>query len=151
MMAERERAFLRSRRVARLASANAHGEPHVVPVCFVLDEQSVYITIDDKPKREGTRALKRLRNIAENPAVSFVADHYEEDWSRLAWVMLRGRAEILHHGEEHDRAQALLRARYPQYRDMALAALPVIAIRIARVASWGKLDALAPVPKGGGE
>lgn len=144
MLAERERAFLLGRRVARLASADAHGEPHVVPVCFALSESSVYITIDRKPKREGARALKRLRNIAENPAVALVADHYEEDWSRLAWVMLRGRAEILHEGREHDRAQELLRARYPQYRDMALAALPVIAIRVARVASWGKLEAFPP-------
>ena len=102
MLAERERAFLLGRRVARLASADAQGEPHVVPVCFALSESSVYITIDRKPKREGARALKRLRNIAENPAVALVADHYEEDWSRLAWVMLRGRAEILHEGREHD-------------------------------------------------
>lgn len=141
MLAEHERAFLLGRRVARLASADAHGEPHVVPVCFALSESSVYITIDGKPKREGGRALKRLRNIAENPAVALVADHYEEDWSRLAWVMLRGRAEILHEGEEHDRAQELLRARYPQYREMSLAALPVIAIRIARTTSWGDLEA----------
>ena len=151
MLAERERAFLLGRRVARLASADAQGEPHVVPVCFALSESSVYITIDRKPKREGVRALKRLRNIAENPAVALVADHYEEDWSRLAWVMLRGRAEILDEGEDHDRAQELLRARSPQYREMALAALPVIAIRVARAASWGNLEASHPARQEGGK
>ena len=141
MLAERERAFLLGRRVARLASASARGAPHVVPVCFALAGETVYITVDEKPKRRPGRTLQRIRNLSENPAVALVADHYEEDWRRLAWVMLRGRAEILHEGEEHARAQSLLRARYPQYREMSLAALPVIAIRIARVASWGDLEA----------
>ena len=148
MLAERERAFLLDRRVARLASADARGEPHVVPVCFAMAGETVYITVDEKPKLKSGRALKRVRNLIENPAVALVADHYEEDWRRLGWVMLRGRAEILHDGEEHDRAQALLRTRYSQYREMSLAALPVIAIRVARVASWGDLDAsrAAPAP-----
>ena len=150
-LAERERAFLLGQRVARLASASAGGAPHVVPVCFALAGETVYITVDEKPKRRPGGTLARIRNLRENPAVALVADHYEEDWRRLAWVMLRGRAEILHEGEEHDRAQDMLRARYPQYRDMALAALPVIAIRVARVASWGNLDASRPDPKGGGE
>ena len=146
MLAERERAFLLSQRVARLASADARGEPHVVPVCFALTGETVYITVDEKPKHTPGSRLKRIRNLIENPAVALVADHYEEDWRRLGWVMLRGRAEILHEGEEHDRAQALLRARYSQYREMSLAALPVIAIRIARVTSWGDLDASRSVP-----
>jgi PPOX class probable F420-dependent enzyme len=81
-----------------------------------------------------------LRNIRENPAAAFVADRYDEDWTRLGWVMLRGPAEILTDGAEHDRAQALLRQRYPQYRGMALADLPVIALRIERVTSWGDLS-----------
>ena len=141
MLVERERAFLLSQRVARLASADARGVPHVVPVCFAVAGETVYITVDEKPKHTPGGTLKRIRNLVENPAVALVADHYEEDWRRLGWVMLRGRAEILHEGEEHDRAQALLRARYVQYREMSLAALPVIAIRIARVASWGDLTA----------
>ena len=150
MLAERERAFLLGRRVARLASADARGEPHVVPVCFAMAGETVYITVDEKPKQKSGRTLKRIRNLVENPAVALVVDHYEEDWRRLGWVMLRGRAEILHDGEEHDRAQALLRTRYSQYREMSLAALPVIAIRVARVASWGDLDAsrAAPAPSG---
>ena len=93
------------------------------------------MTIDRKPK--SGRPLKRLRNIAENPHVTLTADHYDdEDWSRLRWVMVRGRAEILESGAEHDDAQARLRAKYSQYRAMDLAPLPVIAIRIERVTSW---------------
>ena len=140
MPGERERAFLLGRRIARLASADARGEPHVVPVCFALDGETVYVSVDEKPKRDAGRPLKRIRNLLENPAVSLVADHYEEDWRRLGWVMLRGRAEILYRGEEHDLAQRLLRARYPQYRTMRLASLPVIAVRVRRVTSWGDLD-----------
>jgi PPOX class probable F420-dependent enzyme len=139
MLTEEQRRFLESRRVARLATADAKGEPHVVPVCFVVTGDAAYITIDKKPKGD-PRALKRLRNIAANPRVALVADHWDEDWTRLGWVMLRGSAEILEKGAEHDRAQEMLRQRYPQYRAMALAGLPVIAIRIARAASWGDLS-----------
>jgi PPOX class probable F420-dependent enzyme len=70
-------------------------DPHVVPVCFALSRDALYITIDEKPKRGPATALKRLRNIAENPAVAVITDRYDEDWARLGWVMLRGRAEIL--------------------------------------------------------
>lgn len=140
MLTDAQRRFLESRRVAHLATADAAGAPHVVPVCFALADDSVYITIDEKPKGD-PRALKRLKNIAGNPRVALVADRWDEDWTRLGWVMLRGRAEILDHGAEHDAAQDLLRQRYPQYRAMALADLPVIAIRIQRATSWGNLSA----------
>ena len=133
-----ERRFVLAQRVGHLATADAAGGPHVLPVCFALEGTTVYITIDEKPKREG-RTLKRLRNIAENPRVAFVADRYDENWQRLGWVMLRGRAEILDAGTEHDRAQVLLRQRYTQYRAMRLEDLPVIAIRIERATSWGEL------------
>jgi PPOX class probable F420-dependent enzyme len=81
-----------------------------------------------------------LRNIAENPAVAVVVDRYDEDWGRLAWVMLRGHAEILTDGREHDQAQALLRCRYPQLKNMQIAELPVIAVHIVSTASWGNLS-----------
>ena len=130
-----ERAFLEGQRVAHLATADAAGIPTVGPVCFALAGDSVYMTIDRKPK--SGRPLKRLRNIAENPNVTLTADRYDDDdWSRLRWVMVRGRAEILESGAEHDEAQARLRAKYRQYRAMDLAPLPVIAIRIERVTSW---------------
>ena len=111
-----------------------------MPVCFVVSESTVYITIDQKPKGD-PRGLKRIRNILENPVAAFVADRWDENWTRLGWVMLRGPAEILSAGPEHDRAQELLRQRYAQYRAMELAELPVIAIRIERVTSWGELSA----------
>lgn len=140
MFEERQRAFLDGRRVGRLATADGAGRPHVVPACFAIDVRGVYITIDEKPKRKAARPLKRIRNILENPSVALVVDRYDEDWSRLGWVMVRGSAEILENGDEHDRAQALLRDRYPQYRRMALEDLPVIAVRAERVTSWGNLD-----------
>jgi PPOX class probable F420-dependent enzyme len=141
MLSEEQRRFLESRRVVRLATADAAGAPHVLPVCFAVEGSNAYITIDTKPKRPGVRTLKRLRNITENPAVALVADHYDDaDWGRLGWVMLRGRAEVLAAGPEHDAAQRLLRQRYAQYATMALEDLPVIAIRIERVAGWGELD-----------
>ena len=138
MLSERERRFVERQRVAHLATADRLAEPHVVPVCFALADGVLHVTVDEKPKRAGA-GLKRLRNIAENPQVAVVVDRYAEDWSRLGWVMLRGRAEILLDGHEHDTAQALLRARYPQLRTMQIAHLPVIAVRIARVTSWGNL------------
>jgi PPOX class probable F420-dependent enzyme len=138
MLSEDERRFLDSRRVGHLATADAGALPHVVPVCYAVAENAIYITIDEKPKGD-PRRLKRLRNILDNPNAAFVADRYDDDWSRLGWVMLRGAAAILADGPEHGRAQELLRARYPQYRPMALDALPVIAIRIERVTSWGNL------------
>jgi len=124
MLSDRQASFLASLRVGHLATADARAAPHLVPVCFVVSDGAVYITIDQKPKGD-VRALKRLRNIFENPRAAFVADRWDEDWTRLGWVMLRGPAKILPDGAEHDRAQALLRSRYPQYREMALGDLPV--------------------------
>lgn len=138
-LTEEHRRFLERQRVARLATADASAAPHVVPVCYAVSGDSVYITLDEKPKQAAARAMKRLRNIEENPQVALVADHYDDDWSQLGWVMVRGTADILEDGGEHADAQALLRERYPQYRTMNLADLPVIAVRIERVASWGNL------------
>ena len=141
MLSDSERNFLMRQRVAHLATADASGVPHVLPVCFAIDNNNIFITIDEKPKRADRGPLKRLRNIAENPHVALVADHYDDaDWSRLGWVMVRGRAEILAEGAEHARAQGLLVKRYHQYQAMALETLPVIALRIARVTSWGDVS-----------
>lgn len=140
MLSAEQAAFVTAQRVGRLATADTAGNPHVVPVCFAIAGANLYITIDEKPKRATSRPLKRMRNLTDNPSTAFVADRYDEDWTRLGWVMLRGRAEILTNGTEHDHAQALLRERYPQYRTMQLTELPVIAIRIERATSWGNLD-----------
>jgi PPOX class probable F420-dependent enzyme len=134
-----EKEFLGAGRVGHLATADRAGRPHVVPVCYAVTEAAAYITIDCKPKDVEIGRMKRLRNILENSATVLVVDRYDEDWSRLGWVMLRGVAEILADGAEHDQAQALLRERYPQLRAMDIEKLPVIAIRIRRVTSWGAL------------
>jgi PPOX class probable F420-dependent enzyme len=139
MLTEEQRRFLEAARVARLATADRAGRPHVVPVCYALIGDAVYFTIDEKPKKKPGAALKRLANLRENPFAALVVDRYDEDWSRLAWVMLQGRAAILQSGPEHDSAQAALRARYPQLAAMRIAHLPVVAIRIDRAASWGRL------------
>lgn len=138
MLTEHQRRFLDRARVGHLATADAGGAPHLVPVCYAIEDTTLYITVDEKPKRRDI-PLRRVRNILENSRAAFVVDRWDEDWSRLGWVMLRGRAEILYDGPEHDRAQALLIARYPQYRAMNLSELPVIALRIARATSWGDL------------
>ncbi len=140
MLSDSERQFLAHRRIAYLATDHAQAIPHVVPVCFAIAKRTLYITIDEKPKRSPGGVLKRLRNIAENPAVAIVVDRYDEDWTLLGWVMLRGRAEILIDGTEHGDAQALLRSRYPQLEAMRIAQHPVIAVRIERTTSWGNLD-----------
>lgn len=142
-LSDRQRRFLDAGRVGHLATADHAGVPHVVPVCYAVANETVYITVDEKPKRRDI-PLKRVRNILENPRFSFVVDRWDEDWTRLGWIMLRGAAEILtsgaEHAPEHDRAQALLRERYPQYRTMALEELPVLALRIASITGWGNLS-----------
>jgi PPOX class probable F420-dependent enzyme len=138
MLTDQQRAFLATQRVARLATADAAGRPHVVPVCYALIRDKVYFTIDEKPKKK-PRELKRLANLRANPFAALVVDRYDEDWSRLGWVMVRGAAEILESGAEHDQAQAALRERYPQLAAMRIEALPVVAVRIERASSWGRL------------
>ncbi len=140
MLTHEQRRFLQAQRVARLATADASGQPHVVPICYVVDGDTLYTGIDEKPKRAPGRPLKRLANIAQNPVAAAVVDRYDEDWRQLGWVMMRGRAELLEAGSEHDRAQTLLRARYPQLRAMHIESLPVIALRIERAVGWGNLD-----------
>jgi PPOX class probable F420-dependent enzyme len=143
MLSDSERRFLARQSVAHLATADSRAVPHVVPVCFAISEDTLYFTIDEKPKRRAGGPLKRLRNIAENPAVAVVIDRYDRDWARLGWVMLHGRAEILTGGPEHRHAQALLRRRYPQLGAMQIAHHPVIAVRIERTTSWGNLSVAA--------
>ena len=108
---------------------DAGGRPHVVPICFVLDGDTLYTAVDEKPKR--TRRLKRLANIEANPHVEVLIDHYEDDWSRLWWVRLRGVARI---GED-PRAVELLAAKYPQYRQQRPTG-PVIAVTVEERGEW---------------
>jgi PPOX class probable F420-dependent enzyme len=109
----------------------------VIPICFVFDGKQVFSPIDEKPKR--ITRLKRLKNIAENPNVALVIDHYDEDWRKLAFVLIFGTARILLRGERHRRAVKLLRKKYPQYRRMALGQRPLIVISPTRITGWGDL------------
>ncbi len=120
-------------RVARLATAGPGGQPHVVPVCFALDGETIYFAVDAKPKQ--TRDLKRLRNIAANPAVALLVDHYEDDWAKLWWVRVDGRARVIAGGVESERAIELLAARYAQYRSSRPPG-PVVAIAVDRWSGW---------------
>lgn len=128
---------LRRARVARLATVGSAGTPHVVPITFVLDGDRIYFAVDAKPKR--TTDLQRLRNIAANPSVAVLADHYDDDWTSLWWVRADGDAAVLKVGGEADRAVDLLAERYAQYR-RARPSGPVVAISIRRISGWAAAD-----------
>jgi PPOX class probable F420-dependent enzyme len=146
------RAFLARHRVAHLATSDAAGRPHVVPLCYALAGTRLYFVVDAKPKHPGGRALKRMRNIAENPAVAVVVDDYAEDWTRLAYVLVRGDAAIVADARERRRALAALRARYPQYRAMPLDGPdhPVVRITPERAHLWRARSTTALSARGGG-
>jgi PPOX class probable F420-dependent enzyme len=131
------RALLERCRVARLATASRAGRPHVIPFCYAIDGDSIVFVVDEKPKTPG-RTLARLRNIAENPLVSIVADVWDEDWSRLEYVLVHGEAAIDDDAEAFAIAVAALRARYPQYREMRLepGRNPLVRIRPTRIHHW---------------
>ena len=119
-------------RVARLATADARGRPHLVPVVFAVDGDCIYSVVDAKPKR--TTALRRLRNVAENPFVALLVDHYDDaDWAALWWVRAEGRGRVLElDAPEARRAVELLRARYPQQRVVGA----VLAVDVERWSGW---------------
>jgi PPOX class probable F420-dependent enzyme len=110
-----------------------------VPLCFAYDGAHIYTTTDAKPKSTQGRLLKRVRNILENPQVSVLIDHYEEDWDKLYYVLVLGKAVVLEKGNERGRALTLLSDKYPQYKHMDLAEEAVLRITPRRVRSWGRL------------
>lgn len=129
--------LLRSARVAHLATADAAGHPHVIPICFAFDGKNFYSPIDEKPKRAAPSKLKRIRNIKENPRVAIVIDHYDEDWKKLGYVLVFGKARVLIGGKTHQHAVRLLRRRYSQYRSMAIESRPMIAVTPKHTVVWG--------------
>jgi len=130
-------AFLRAARVAHLATADSTGRPLVIPICFAFDGQEFFSPIDEKPKRVSPQRLKRLRNIEENSQVSLVIDRYDEDWRKLGYILVSGRARILLTGQKHRRAVSLLRRKYRQYHSMAIDQRPMIVIKPLGVKTWG--------------
>ena len=137
---ERVQAFLARQRRAHLATSDGTGEPHAVPICYAVVGGTLYSVIDHKPKLGTPRQLRRVRNLVENPRAAVVVDVYDEDWSRLGYVLLKGSARLIDVGAEHSAALEALREKYPQYWAMALDDRPVIAIAIERVVAWGALD-----------
>jgi coenzyme F420-0:L-glutamate ligase / coenzyme F420-1:gamma-L-glutamate ligase len=133
------REFITGKRVARLATADASGTPHNVPICYWFDGERIYFMIDEKPKRETGLRLKRMRNIAENPRVALVIDYYEEDWAQLAYVLIRGTARVVEDPQEYMVALRALREKYLQYRGMTLTPErnPVVKIEPHHVHAWG--------------
>jgi PPOX class probable F420-dependent enzyme len=131
--------FIAASRVAHLATADGIGTPHSVPICFWFDGARFYFVVDEKPKRKTGLALKRMRNIAHNPRVSVLIDHYEEDWAHLAYVLVHGRARVVEDPEEYMLALRGLRDKYTQYRAMVLNPdrNPVVRIEPERVHLWG--------------
>lgn len=145
-----ERAFLAAARTAVLATIDPEGQPRLVPICHVVGDDDrvgrprLYTPIDDKPKASpDPRRLARVRDLLILPAATLLVDRWDEDWSRLAWLRMYGRAEILepqpHEVEEHAWAVAALREKYEQYRTHRLEERPIIRISIARAISWGDL------------
>jgi len=137
---DRELDFLTRMRVGRLATADAAGQPHVVPVVFATDGRNIYTPLDEKPKRVQPRELKRVRNLFENPKVAFIVDHYEEDWTQLSWLLVRGTGTLVENGEAHVTGVRLLQKKYAQYEKMSLKDRPLIVIAPSDVTSWKPLQ-----------
>jgi PPOX class probable F420-dependent enzyme len=125
--------LLSEAQVARLATSGDDGQPHIVPIVFVIDGDTLYFAVDAKPKQ--TKKLKRLRNMAANPAVSLLVDHYEDEWNKLWWVRADGSARVVTDKAQARRATDMLIAKYAQYQ-IARPEGPVVAIHIDRVTGW---------------
>lgn len=141
ILTESEIAFVQVQKVARLATADGEGHPHLVPVCYAFDGTRFYTPLDEKPKRVDESRLRRVRNIVARHEASLLIDRYDDlDWSRLGYVLVHGRAELIAPEDEgHPLALRLLRDRYMQYRAMTLETRTVIAITPESVVSWGNV------------
>jgi PPOX class probable F420-dependent enzyme len=116
-----------------LATTDPDGRPHLVPIVFALEGDTLYSAVDHKPKL--SQRLRRIENARARADVTVLVDHYDEDWARLWWIRLRGRARVLEEGEEREHALALLIAKYPQYRDEPPDG-PVLAVGVTEVREW---------------
>jgi PPOX class probable F420-dependent enzyme len=121
-----------------MSTVDASGEAFAVPICYAFDGERFFTPIDEKPKRHD-RPLKRVRNIEETGRATLLIDHYDDqDWSQLAWIMIRGKASVIGPGDKfHSNAVELLQNRYSQYREMNLGSAAVIVIEPDRVTAWG--------------
>jgi PPOX class probable F420-dependent enzyme len=133
---------LKVAKVARLATLDARNRPHIVPICFAYDGKFLYTALDQKPKRVAPERLARVRNIRAVPRVALMIDQYNEDWTQLWYILIRGKAKLIPKSaqKEHARAIRKLRDKYPQYA-LGMLADDALIIRITpeRVTSWGKI------------
>jgi len=146
-----ERAFIAAARRAVLATIRPDGEPRLVPVCFVLADETdvqgrpvLYSPVDEKPKASADpHRLGRVKDLLVLPALTLLFDRWSEDWTRLGWIRLTGRGVLLEpeprERQEHGAAIAALRAKYPQYVDHELEGRPIIRAAIDRVQRWGDI------------
>ena len=134
--------FINTHVVARLATADSNGQPHVIPFCYVFDGERVYFVVDQKPKRQTGKPIKRIRNMLENPYAAIVIDDYDDDWTQLAYVLITGTTALVDNETEYDRLLVLLRERYPQYWGMELTFANNSMVRITptKVHAWGKIE-----------
>lgn len=134
--------FILSHVVARLATADKNGQPHVIPFCYAFNGEHFYFVVDEKPKRQTGKPLKRIRNMLENSQVSLVIDDYNDDWTQLAYVLVTGSAQLVADENEYNVALTLLRGRYPQYRVMPLSFPHNTMVRIEpqKVLAWGRVE-----------
>ena len=133
MTAGKMRELVAAARIGRLASVSPDGALHLVPICFALEGVVLYSAVDEKPKR--SRRLQRLENVRTHPQVAVLVDHYEEDWSRLWWVRLRGTGRVVERGPELEAALRLLAEKYEQYRERPPRG-PVLAIAVEEWRGW---------------
>jgi len=134
--------ILKKARVARLATLDGKNRPHIVPICFAYDGKLLYTAIDRKPKRITGERLVRLRNIRAVPRIALLIDQYDDDWTQLWYVLIRGKAKLIPKSAHKEHAWAIekLRAKYPQYVQGMLADdAPIIRITPKQATVWGKI------------
>ena len=132
-----QRQILLASRIGHLATVDQDGQPYLVPCCYTVVDDQIVTAIDEKPKRVAGRQLRRIRNILANPRVALTVDHYEEDWTKIGYLLIIGTAGVIETGGERPEALAALRAKYRQYARMELESQPLIVITPTRVTGWG--------------
>lgn len=138
-----EKAFVEKLRVARLGTADEHGTPYLVPVCYAFDGTYFYTPLDEKPKHVPATKLRRVRNIEARHEATLLIDHYSDDWSQLGYILIHGYAALIFPTDElHKQAVALLRERYVQYKSMALENYPMIRLTLQHITAWGSIATL---------
>ena len=131
--------FIKSARVARLATADADAQPHAIPVCFAVVDGAIYIGLDAKPKSVGVLRLRRVRNLTANPQASLIVDRYDEDWTKLGYVLISATATLDLEEPERIAAVRALKRKYPQYQTLLPDDAPVIKLTPTRITAWGDL------------